>query len=304
MTTQDGTKPLLTSDRAARLIGASFPNVDTTTVRHLGSGTLYDVFVTADGWAFRFPRTHWSGDLFEPEARAHELVAQIIPSQIRLPRVELLARQPADFPYPIAGHRYIRGVAADETDEKLLPTLAREIAIFLNTLHSTPAPVAGAAGIHELVVDEGRRAWWNEGLEAVSKLRGLDPTVDRAITWLRDHPSAPPPGALHLIHGGLESRHLLVDPDTGFLLGVIDWTDTMLGDPARDFAFLVTWKGWHFFEEVLHLYPSAVDRDFRTRLRFIAQMLSTIELGYAHERGDDLTSYVRAVKNAFASSGE
>ena len=300
MTTQEGIKPLITRDTAAAVIRKAFPEVDASSVRHVGSGTLYDVFLTADEWAFRFPRTDWSGGLFEQESRTHALVAEIIPSQIRLPRVELREVPTADFPYPIAGHRYIRGVAADEVEEALLPTLAREIAILLNALHSTPAPVAGAAGIRELVVDEGRRAWYDDGVAAVSKLRGLDPIVDHAITWIRANPTAPPTGALHLIHGGLESRHLLIDPDTGFLRGVIDWTDTMLGDAARDFSFLVTWKGWVFCEEVLHLYPRAVDRDFRARLRHIAQMLATIELGYAHEWGLDLTWYVRAVRNAFA----
>lgn len=301
MSSQDGQpNPLLTRDRAAALIRASFPTVDAAEVRYVGSGTLYDVFLTGDDWAFRFPRAEWTGNLFEPEARTHEFVAQIIPSQIRLPRVELLAPPTAEYPYPIAGHRFIRGVAADEVDEKLLPTLTREIAILLNALHSTPVPVAGAAGIHELVIDEGRRAWFDEGVAAVSKLRGLDPVVDRAIAWIQALPRVVTPvGPLHLIHGGLEARHLLVDPDTGFLLGVIDWTDTMLGEAARDFAFLVTWRGWRFAEEVLHHYPRAVEPNFRERLHFIAQMLSTIELGYMHEGGHDLTKYVRAVRYAF-----
>ena len=45
-----------------------------------------------------------------------------------------------------------------------------------------------------------------------------------AIAWLKAAVSTPPFDApLHLIHGGLESRHVLVDPSTGFLHGVIDW---------------------------------------------------------------------------------
>jgi hypothetical protein len=120
---------------------------------------LYDVFLTADGWAFRFPRWNWSGDLFEPEATVHKFVAQRIPSRIRIPRVELLAPPSAQFPYPIAGHRYIPGVGAEELDDELLPTFAREVAMLLNALHSTRTPLARAAGIHEFFMDEGRFAW-------------------------------------------------------------------------------------------------------------------------------------------------
>jgi aminoglycoside phosphotransferase (APT) family kinase protein len=306
MTTEEllpGTS-LITREKAASLIDALFPDVDAAELRYLGSGTLYDAFLTADGWAFRFPRWDWSGDLFEPEATVHKFVAQIIPSQIRIPRVELLAPPSTQFPYAIAGHRYIPGVGAEELDDELLPTFAREIAMLLTALHSTRTPLARAAGIHEFFMDEGRFAWLENGINHVVKLRGLDPVLDRALDWLKTavltpHFDAP----LHLIHGGLESRHVLVDPSTGSLQGVIDWTDTHLGDAARDFVFLVTWKGWQFAEEVLHLYPRAIDREFRARLRFMAQLLSLMELAYAYAQNQDLARYIREVHNAFAESG-
>ncbi|HKW09313.1 MAG TPA: phosphotransferase, partial [Gemmatimonadaceae bacterium] len=229
---------------------------------------------------------------------------QRIPSPVRLPLVELLAPPSAQFPYPIAGHRYIPGVGAEELDEKLLPTLAREIAAFLNALHSTPTPLARAAGMHEFQMDDGRHPWAENGVNLVMKLRGLDPVLDRALDWLKieawtQHFDAP----WHPIHGGLESRHVLVDPSTGSIQGVIDWTDSHLGDAARDFVFLVTWRGWQFAEEVLRLYPRAIDREFRARLRHMAQWLSLVELGYAHGENRDVPTYIRWVHNAFAESG-
>ena len=292
--------PSLTKDTAAKLIGTSFPGMETANLQHLGTGWQYDAFLTTDGWVFRFPRWDWPGDLFEREARVHRFVAEILPSQIRLPRVELLAPPSAQFPHPIAGHRYIAGVGAEEIDEKLLPTVAGEIATFLNALHSTPAPLAGGAGIHEFVMDENRRGWLDNGINVLRKLRGLDPVVDGAIGWLSNTPLTPHFDApLHLIHGGLEPEHLIVDPATGFLQGVIDWTDTMLADAARDFVFLVTWRGWQFAEEVLYRYPRALDREFRTRLRHMAQLLSLMGLAYAHAQGEDLARHIRSVHNAF-----
>jgi aminoglycoside phosphotransferase (APT) family kinase protein len=294
---------LITREKAASLIDDSFPDAGAERLRYIGSGTLYDVFLTTSGWAFRFPRANWSGDLFEPEATVHEFVARIIPARIGIPRVELLASPSAHFPYPIAGHRYIPGVGAEELDDALLPTFAHEIATLLNAIHSAPTPSARAAGIQEFRMDDGRNAWLENGTNHVAKVRGLDPILDRALDWLKTAASTPRATApLHLVHGGLEARHVLVDPSTGSLTGVIDWTDSHLGDAARDFVFLVTWKGWPFVEEVLRLYPRPIDREFRARLRFMAQLLSLMELGYANAENQDLAGYVRAVQNAFAQS--
>jgi aminoglycoside phosphotransferase (APT) family kinase protein len=296
--------PPLASNRATALIAGAFPTVDARAVRYLGSGWLYDVFLTKDGWVFRFPRWDWSGALFEQEVRVHELAAQILPPRIRIPRVELLAPPSSQFARPFAGHRYVPGVGADALEQKLLSTLAPDIAEFLNALHSTPAPIAGAAGIHQLDAnDPDRVAWLDHGIAIALGMRGRDPVLDQALDWLRTAPKTPPPlgGPLHLLHGGLEPEHVLADPATGSLVGVIDWTDAMLGDAARDFVFLVTWRGWQFAEDVLRLYPRAVDVEFRTRLRYMAQLLSLMSLAYAHEQGTALDKHLRAVHNAFAA---
>jgi aminoglycoside 2''-phosphotransferase len=298
--------PSLTRERAESTIRALFPEVEAKGARHIGSGTLYDVFLTIDDWAFRFPRTDWSGDLFEQEATNHKFIAQIIPSHIRLPRVELLAAPSEQFPYPIAGHRYISGIGADELDERLLPTFAREIATFLNALHSAPTPLARAAGMHEFQMDEGRFGWAQHGINHVMTFRGLDPVLDGALDWLKTMTLLPPKfdAPWHPVHGGLEARHVLVDPSTGSVRGVIDWTDSHLGDAAGDFVFLVTWRGWQFAEEVLRLYRRPTDAEFRARLRHGARFLSLMQLSYAEAEGLNVPAHIRGVHNAFAEGGE
>jgi len=296
--------PPLSLDAAARLIRQSFPTVNASGLQFLGSSWLYDVFLTSDGWVFQFPRTDWSGGNFEPQARIHQFVTEILPTQIRAPQIELLAQPSAQFPYPVAGHRFIPGIAANMLDEELLPVFAHEVAIFLSALHSTPAPVAGAAGIHQAAPDDAaRREWVANGIAAALELpRDLDPIMKSALAWLAgrgENESSHPP--LQLIHGDLDAQHIIVDPTTGFLVGVIDWTDTSLGDAARDFVFLVTWQGWRFAELVLRHYPRAVDREFRVRLRDMAQLLSLVWLAYAHAEGHDLAPHLRGVRNAFAS---
>jgi aminoglycoside phosphotransferase (APT) family kinase protein len=297
----------LAPETAAALIRSAFPEVDTAGIRHLGSGSLFDAFLTTDGWVFRFPRWDWCGDLFEPEARIHSFVAKVLPARIRLPQVQLLCESTSGFPYRFAGHRFVPGIAADAVDEALVPTLTREIAAFLGALHSTPAAVAEKAGFREITIDEaGRREWFEHGVAVAARLRGLDSVIDGALDWLSTipEPRTPPELPRQLIHCGLSPDHVLVDPATGLISGVLDWTDGSFGDVAGDFVFLVQWRGWGFAEEVLRLYPRPVDGEFRARLRYDTQWLSVIRLAFAHEQGLDEEKLVKAVHHAFASDEE
>lgn len=294
--------PPMAPDTAAALIASSFPHVDTTAVRHIGGHWVFDVFRTSDDWVFRFPRWWWCGTLFEPEARTLDFVGKVLPARTRLPRVELLAEPSARFPYRFAGHRFVPGVAADILDESLMPTVAREIAAFLGVLHSVPEAAAKAAGFRPVTSeDPGRQEWFDLGMAVSAQLRGLDPVIDGAIDWLHTAPMTPPVLAeRQLVHTSLDPDHLLVDPATGSLLGVIDWTDACLGDAGRDFVNLVTWRGWGFAEEVLALYPRRLDSEFRSRLRWMSQWLSVIWLAHVHEQGLDEGKAIAGVRNAFA----
>jgi aminoglycoside phosphotransferase (APT) family kinase protein len=233
----------------------------------------------------------------------HDFVAKILPERIRLPRVQLLAEPSERLPYRFAGHRFVAGVPADSVDEALMPTVARELAEFLGALHSVPEAVATAAGFREITsADPGRQEWFDHGMKVSLQLRGLDPVVREAVDWLHADPLTGPVLAEHqLVHTALDPEHLLFDPATGSLIGVLDWTDASLGDAARDFVNLLAWRGWRFAEDVLALYPRRVDSEFRARLRWMAQWLSVIWLAYAPEQGRDMKKGIAAVHNAFAA---
>ncbi|MFN2566393.1 MAG: phosphotransferase family protein [Gemmatimonadaceae bacterium] len=302
----------LTRETASSLISACFPTIDSRELRHLGSGWEFDAFLTTDGWVFRFPRRADSATLFEVERRVHHLVSGVLPPRIAIPRVELLGQPGLGFPYRFAGHRFIEGVAADAVEEgvaadavepNLLSTLARDISAALGAIHSIPEHTARAAGVVEMdAADVGRTEWLERALELAPELHGLDPAVDQTLSWVNQMspPFARFDGPLRFIHHDLSPEHLIVDSRTGKLVGILDWTDAILGDSARDFVFLVTWKGWWFAEEVLRSYPHPVDQGFRKRLRFMAQLLSVVWLATAQEQHSDVAKHVQWVHNAFA----
>jgi hypothetical protein len=73
-------------DTAAALIRASFPSVRTDGLTHLGAGWHFDVFLTVDGWVFRFPRPAVSADVFDVERRLHALVAGTLLYRVLAPK--------------------------------------------------------------------------------------------------------------------------------------------------------------------------------------------------------------------------
>lgn len=303
MTSPWGTDRELTTEIAAAAIRDRFPRVDARSLNYVGSGWEFDAFLTRDGWLFRFPRRAEAARLFASERLVHELVAPILPPEVRIPRVELCGAPAAGFPYPFAGHRFIAGVPADQLPEGLGPTFAQDLGAALGAIHSIPESAARAAGVGEMEVDdEESQLWLERGVEIAFRLRTLDDAVDRALLWM-SRVAFPLPsyaGPRRVIHHDLSREHVLVDPVTGRLKGIIDWTDAILGDPARDFVFLVTWRGWDFAEEVLRSYPMAIDDGFRDRLKVLARLLSTMWLAHASEQGLALDEHIRGVRNAFA----
>ena len=291
----------LTLEQARAVIMACFPEIDAQGAIHLGSGWDFDAFLTTDGWVFRFPRRAECAEVFESEQRIHQLISSVLPSSIAVPQVELMGQPALGFPYRFAGHRLIPGVDADAVGTDVNPNIAREIGTALGAIHSIPEEIVMAAGVVEVRVDhEAEKQWFERGMKVVPALGGLDPTVDEALQWVSglSLPFDRFEGRLRFTHNDLSPDHVIVDSKTGKLAGIIDWSDAALGDPARDFVFLVTWRGWGFAEEVLRYYPHALDRDFRERLRFVARLMSLMWLTEAHERQGDVAKHIAWVRNA------
>jgi aminoglycoside phosphotransferase (APT) family kinase protein len=74
-----------------------------------------------------------------------------------------------------------------------------------------------------------------DGLVAAGAVTDADATKLRAeMTALRPAVEAVTEG--RFLHGDLGRMHIMVDPDTGQVTGLIDWGDVQVGDPAWDLA--------------------------------------------------------------------
>jgi aminoglycoside 2''-phosphotransferase len=293
----------LNAETARSVIRAAFPGVDVTRLEFVGAGWEFDVFVTADDWAFRFPRRAEYQSLFEREAPVLALARSVLPPQTAVPLVELTGAPSPEFPYTFAGHRYIKGVAADSVHPSLHAELARGIAAALGAIHSVPIATARAAGVPEAnPPDEGAYEWFRRNLAGALQLTDADPTVRRAVRWVSelDEPLRFQTGPTRFTHNDFWPDHLVVDPVTGRLAGILDWTFTAMGDAASDFVSCAFFGGWGFVERVLAHYPGTVDDGFPERLRYAARLLSVMGLGQTKMNGGDVARHIIWVENAFA----
>ncbi len=115
-------------------------------------------------------------------------------------------------------------------------TIAATLREFLAVLHA--APVARMAGLVD-VDYHPLSQWRREAAGVYSTVAGRIPPVyrRRIEAFLA---AAPPDGAYVPVfsHNDLGIEHVLVDPATGAVTGIIDWSDAAITDPAHDFGLL------------------------------------------------------------------
>ncbi|MEK9178969.1 MAG: phosphotransferase, partial [Patescibacteria group bacterium] len=70
-----------------------------------------------------------------------------------------------------------------------------------------------------------------------------------------------------IIHADIAPEHIIINPETHRLSGIIDFGDVEIGDPAYDFAFLGRY-GKEFLEKVYETYLPPRDEHFEARRQF------------------------------------
>jgi aminoglycoside phosphotransferase (APT) family kinase protein len=97
----------------------------------------------------------------------------------------------------------------------------------------------------------------------------------------------PPPAAERLVfsHNDLGIEHVLVEPDTGAITGIIDWSDAAMVDPACDVGLLYRDLGSVALDAILRSWPGADGGGLRERAVFYARCSVLKDLAYGHEAG-------------------
>jgi aminoglycoside phosphotransferase (APT) family kinase protein len=98
---------------------------------------------------------------------------------------------------------------------------------------------------------------------------------------------------------------VIVDPESGRIIGVLDWTDAMVTDPVVDFVGLITVGDYGFIAQVLPAYVShggtGIDGNFWERLIWWCRTRALTWLGEAlQEDPVDVSRHIKWIERAFA----
>ncbi|MEX5301272.1 phosphotransferase family protein [Kocuria sabuli] len=247
-------------------IAAAFPDLRWSRARRITEGWDHVVVVLDDALVFRFPveaEPYADGLGREIEVLDHLADGLTEPLPARVPHYDRVAPDRS-----FAGYRIVPGrPLTPQLMSALAPAEREEIvtqlAGFLSALHTAPVAGTPLERVPESYLVEDQRGV-RQGVEdhlrdvltpgELAEVEEVLADVDGLLT--ADLPEV-------FVHNDVYSRHLLWDEAAG-RLGVIDFSDMCLGDPAVDFAELHEY-GEEFVRAVYERYTGPKDPGFLDR---------------------------------------
>jgi aminoglycoside 2''-phosphotransferase len=266
--------------QALRQVRATFPSLHVTRLRRLGEGWANVCWLADGDVVFRFAKTGTAMAALRKEASLMPALAAALP--LGAPDFRYAAPDAGLAGYPLVSGEPLPALAQAH---------AAQVADFLTALHGFSTNRAAALG----APGGGPEVWraelaaFAEDTQALLVPHWTADDADRArahiAAFLEDEKNFAFTPAL--IHRDLVPEHLLADPGTGRLTGVIDFEDASLGDPAFDFTGL-----GDVAPTVLAAYRGPADPGFLRRAAFY-QSLRPLH-AMRHGAGTGRRSHVRA----------
>ena len=172
----------------------------------------------------------------------------------------------------------IPGVAAVDAERLDTAALAGDLATFLSALHGVAPEVAAEVVRPD---PDPAEAWLEQLGEEYAEVAG-DVDADLRAPVEAFLATSPPPPARDLVfcHNDVRDDHVMVDPGTGGVTGIVDWGDAVLGDPALDLATVLTDFGPWVLARVLAGYRHPREAGLRDRIRWVARRRMVEDLAW------------------------
>ncbi len=224
------------SDELRRVVAEHLPDYRVDSVRRLGEGQVNVAYLVNDSLIVRVnkePDLERRAALVREEARLLTAVAKHTTLPVPTPR----------FVAPAAGvlaYDQLPGTPVRDLPTSQRPARAASIGAALGTLlgalHAVPVDeVRDLVAVDDAPLDE----WRSEAAELFEEVRAEVPVrYHAAIDTFFKEP--PPDGGYELVfsHNDLGIEHVLVEPASWTITGIIDWGDAAIDDPAYDFGLI------------------------------------------------------------------
>ena len=209
----------------------SFPNLKYDKFKHIKTGYDHDILIIGE-YVYRFPKTAYYVQQLKLEPNLMQYLSE--KSNLIFPKYDYIA---ADFSF--GRHRFIKGAEVTKQTFKNLSNyrfdlITTNIACFLSTLHTIPSFKYTAFGFVR-----------NQYDTALGKVPHYVPT-----------------------HSDLDLNNMIWDNEYG--LGIIDFGDRSLFDPAYDFCVFNIF-GKKFMNQIYEKYEGVKDANFLKRANLYYQ---------------------------------
>ncbi len=270
-------------------IEANFPHLVVESVALAGEGMDNLALTVNDELVFRFPK-------IEKAAAKVAVEAALLPElqrglDVRIPCPEFVGTDPRTG-LPFSGYRRIGGVALTPEvlfglDPAVRAGLFDQIARFVRQLHAFPVDRAArlGLGINDFRADyEGDLRLIRDRVHPSLGRRERDYVERLYGGYLADarHFDYEPA----VLHADLSPEHVILDPATQTIAGIIDFGDMEIGDPDYELQWLYADYGDEFLRRHLAHSPHPCPERLRRKLRFFHRANTVIDVLIGLHRND------------------
>ena len=279
----------ISAGEAIEQLRAAFPDLRVERRDFAGEGYDSVALLVNGAYIFRFAKRP---DVAIRQAREATLLPLLVDRlPMAVPRYTHVWADPAWPGARIVGYRLIPGeqLFPDRALPEHRATQAAQLGAFVSALHAIAVDEARQCGALGGDAESWRAEYRDFFGEAREHMLPLFDAHERAaiesfwLGFLEDDGNFT--FAPALVHRDLNTEHILFDPATGRLTGVIDWGDASIGDPAIDFTAIRRELGEDFCRQTLAAYCLPRDASFVSRMDFYNRMIPFHELRFGQVDG-------------------
>lgn len=265
-------------------ISAVYPGISFDHLEFNRDGMVNDVVVVNQELVCRFAREDWGKEILAREIKILKIVKRYV--DIPIPKLEHIEEG-------FITYRYIKGEPLSRNSLLKLSNKAQERVIgqfskFLQQLHSVPIDILNEFGVSASDTERSLEDWLQLYEQVQKSLFSY--LWKHQQTWVHELFAPVVSGELNLnytpvlINGDLATYHILFDPISESITGVIDFGTAGIGDPACDIAVLISNYGENIVKRMEIDYPLLID--VIDRARFWSQTLELQWANYALKNQD------------------
>ncbi len=289
-----------TRENFKALVGKLFPDLHIAEIKEIDIGWSSYILEVNGKYIVKVPKSKESAEGIEKEMLITNALRNMIPLSIphyissistdtlvaasyELIQGSMFTTQPVQEEFRIINPSLYR-------DSSFLRGVAKQIGETLHSIHSIQRDVVEPV-LKRFITDtwEEKMSGWFQECRSIGE-KGLshdDITVSRRFLDALEEAFLNIKFEEKFIHGDYGGWNMLFDPATLHFTGLLDWADSRIGDPAKDFTELIYDFGEPFVKDILHYYGETVDPTIIERAELYLKLAGFQDLDYGMRTGSE-----------------